>query len=47
MRKAIEEVSRREILKLKGIVEELKPVLDQIDMDNVVSTARLYRERRP
>ena len=46
LRKAIEEeVRRREIERVKGAIEELKPALNRVSVEEVVRSIRQDRER--
>lgn len=47
LRKAIEdEIRRREAEKLKEEIAKLKPILDKVDMDEIVKSIREDRMRR-
>jgi len=47
LRRAVEEeVRRREVEKIKDSIKKLKPILDRISLDNVVSGIREDRETR-
>jgi hypothetical protein len=46
LRKAIEEIKKRKIQKLKEKIEALKPVLDKIKTEEIVKSIREDRENR-